>query len=565
MRRKRFILILYVAVIVVFALVCADGVGMLYYDTNQQHPGKTAEINKGWTLLRNETTHPIDNLPKVIEDTANKGVITRKLPENLNNSTVLAFQNGFQDVQVKIDGVERYAYNGLLPNLKRRVNTNFLCMVALGKEDGGKQITIFFHSPLKRERIYLPDFFIGTESGIFLKNFRSDVSSLIFSGIMIFVAILLLAMFIREQVGKGENLPILAHSSMLMFLSGIWSISNLAAVHMCFHNEMVLAYLSFNSFMLVPVAVPIFYCDLLGGYKKFMYQLAGVASLNFVLQNVFYFSGKLQYIQMMPITYIVLLLCIFALIGISFSEFTKVASFYAGGFLIATTVYGGFYTIDVFRFFHYAPLDNARFFRYGVLTFIVIVFWICAKRVLCYVEVEVENRVYKELALRDVLTHLPNRAALEKRIESLEESGMVCSTLTVVLMDVNGLKPVNDRGGHDAGDRLLCEAARSIKDAFPEEKDAWYRLGGDEFVVLMTETEINNEECQKRLQKATEKWKNHEHGPVSISCGSKTVKNLKVTKEVVQNLMQEADQMMYKNKLQYYQKKINKRSSQETV
>ncbi len=176
-----------------------------------------------------------------------------------------------------------------------------------------------------------------------------------------------------------------------------------------------------------------------------------------------------------------------------------------------------------------------------------------------------ENRIYKELALRDVLTQLPNRAALEKRIEGLEEAGVVCKCLTVILMDVNGLKPVNDKSGHGAGDRLLCEAARSIKVAFPEEDDAWYRLGGDEFVVLMTETELDNEECQQRLLKATERWKDFDHGPVSISCGSKTVKDMVVTREGVHRLIHEADQIMYKNKIQYYQKKVNKRNAQDTV
>lgn len=160
---------------------------------------------------------------------------------------------------------------------------------------------------------------------------------------------------------------------------------------------------------------------------------------------------------------------------------------------------------------------------------------------------------------------MPNRAALEKRIQNLEETGAVCSSLTVVLMDVNGLKPVNDKRGHDAGDQLLCEAAKSIREAFPEEKDAWYRLGGDEFVVLLTNTELKNEECQERLLFATEKWKNYEHGPVSISCGSKTVKNIKITRETVYCLMHEADQIMYKNKIQYYQKKLNKRNVHETV
>lgn len=560
MKRKHFVFILYMAVIAVFLFVCAYAIGFLHNDTSEAQYKKTANINEGWRLKDEDTTDPIGNLPKVVSAAKAGGTLFRQLPENLERGSILAFENRFQDVRVNIDGKERYSYNGLLPNVNRRLNTNFFCMIHLDAEDSGKIIEVTFRSPSNQKSIALPIFTIGTEMEIFLEFFRLDIVTLVFSGIMIFFSVLFLAIFIRERCSKGENCAILAHSAILMALSGIWSIANSSAVHLCAYNDMLLSYLSFHSFMLLPVVIPIFYCDILEVHKKFLYRLSCGASLNFIMQNVFFFSGKFQYIEMMPISFIVFLFTIFALAGISIREFVKKDSTYTGGFLIATAVFGGFFTLDVFRFFYYRPSDNAMFFRYGVLAFIVIVFWIFAKRMLCYVEVEVENRVYKELALRDVLTHLPNRTALEKRIKGLEEDGKVCDFFTVILMDVNGLKPVNDKSGHGAGDRLLCEAARSIKEAFPEEMDAWYRLGGDEFVVLMTETELDNEQCQQRLLMATEKWKNEDYGPISISCGSKTEKNFKITREAVGQVMHEADQMMYRHKILYYQKKMNKKT-----
>lgn len=565
MSRKNLLHILYIFAAAVLIFVCVDAVGFFHYGESCPQREKLTKLNEGWALKQSETTVPIEELPKAFVDITDGSVLLRRLPANLNGDSILAFQNQFQDVEVKIDGEERYSYSGLLPNSLRRMNRNFLCVIHLEEKDSEKTIEVFFHSPWKKASLSAPEFLIGTETGMLLEFFRMDVSSLVFSGIMILFAALFFAMFIRERASKGENWGILAHTAMLMVLSSIWSITNAAVLHMCVQNEIILAYLSYNSFMLLPVAIPIFYADLLERHKKALWYLAGIAGVNFMVQNSLNLLGKFQYIQMMPITYILFLFSILVLIGISVREYAIKKSYFAAGFSIATVVFWGFYSMDVVRFFYETPLDNAKFYRYGVLAFIVIILWICGKRMLCYVEVEVENRVYKELAFRDVLTHLPNRVALEKRIESLEKKGTACKFLTVILMDVNGLKPVNDKSGHGAGDRLLCEAAKSIKEAFPEEKDAWYRLGGDEFVVLMTETELNNEECQQRLLKATEKWKNFEHGPVSISCGSKTGKDVKLTKEIVQQFMHEADQMMYKNKIQYYQKKLTKRNSQETV
>lgn len=565
MSRKNLLHILYIFAAAVLIFVCVDAVGFFHYGESCPQREKLTKLNEGWALKQSETTVPIEELPKAFVDITDGSVLLRRLPANLNGDSILAFQNQFQDVEVKIDGEERYSYSGLLPNSLRRMNRNFLCVIHLEEKDSEKTIEVFFHSPWKKASLSAPEFLIGTETGMLLEFFRMDVSSLVFSGIMILFAALFFAMFIRERASKGENWGILAHTAMLMVLSSIWSITNAAVLHMCVQNEIILAYLSYNSFMLLPVAIPIFYADLLERHKKALRYLAGIAGVNFMVQNSLNLLGKFQYIQMMPITYILFLFSILVLIGISVREYAIKKSYFAAGFSIATVVFWGFYSMDVVRFFYETPLDNAKFYRYGVLAFIVIILWICGKRMLCYVEVEVENRVYKELAFRDVLTHLPNRVALEKRIESLEKKGTACKFLTVILMDVNGLKPVNDKSGHGAGDRLLCEAAKSIKEAFPEEKEAWYRLGGDEFVVLMTETELNNEECQQRLLKATEKWKNFEHGPVSISCGSKTGKDVKLTKEIVQQFMHEADQMMYKNKIQYYQKKLTKRNSQETV
>ncbi|MDD3394616.1 MAG: diguanylate cyclase [Anaerotignum sp.] len=565
MNRKKLLHIFYMVATAVLIFVCVDAVGFFQYGASRPQQEKLVKLNEGWVIKQSEATNPLAKLPNAFKDTAEGGVLFRQLPTNLTSDTILAFQNQFQDVEVKIDGKQRYSYSGLLPNSLRRMNSNVLCIIHLEEKDRGKSIEVFFHSPWKQASLFVPEFLIGTETEMLLEFFRMDVSSLVFSGIMILFAILFFAMFIRERIDNGENCGILAHTAILMALSSIWSVTNAAVVHMCVQNEIILAYLSYNSFMLLPIAIPIFYADVLERHKRALQYLAGIAAFNFMLQNSLNLLGKVQYLQMMPITYSLFFFSILALIGISVREFTTRKSYFSAGFLIATIVFWGFYILDAFHFFYNTPLDNAKFYRYGVFAFIVIILWICGKRMLCYVEVEVENRVYKELAFRDVLTHLPNRVALEKRIESLEKKEKVCNFLTVILMDVNGLKPVNDKSGHGAGDRLLCEAAKSIKEAFPEEKDAWYRLGGDEFVVLMTETELNNEECQQRLLKTTEKWKNFEHGPVSISCGSKSGKDVKLTKEVVQQFMHEADQMMYKNKIQYYQKKLMKRNSQETV
>ena len=91
----------------------------------------------------------------------------------------------------------------------------------------------------------------------------------------------------------------------------------------------------------------------------------------------------------------------------------------------------------------------------------------------------------RDAALTDPLTRLGNRRALENALElALEEAGRRCSGLSVISLDLDGLKAVNDREGHDRGDALLAGFAASLQFAFRGE-DTLFRVGGDEFVVIV--------------------------------------------------------------------------------
>jgi len=94
------------------------------------------------------------------------------------------------------------------------------------------------------------------------------------------------------------------------------------------------------------------------------------------------------------------------------------------------------------------------------------------------------NKALEHMALHDVLTHLPNRALLEDRIEQARQTALRNnSRFTILFMDLDGFKTVNDAYGHAVGDELLIETAKRIRSGIRGE-DTVARFGGDEFVVL---------------------------------------------------------------------------------
>jgi diguanylate cyclase (GGDEF)-like protein len=92
------------------------------------------------------------------------------------------------------------------------------------------------------------------------------------------------------------------------------------------------------------------------------------------------------------------------------------------------------------------------------------------------------------LAYRDPLTGLLNRRALDEQAErAFEVAADLGRTITVVSLDVNRLKLVNDSFGHLAGDQLLLSVARAMSAAFGTLAGTLVaRVGGDEFTVLAT-------------------------------------------------------------------------------
>ena len=99
------------------------------------------------------------------------------------------------------------------------------------------------------------------------------------------------------------------------------------------------------------------------------------------------------------------------------------------------------------------------------------------------------ERELAELALRDSLTSLPNRALLEDRLQhALQIGAQQRTTLAVFFVDIDRFKTVNDTLGHDAGDQVLRAVVPRLQRAL-RAQDTLARFGGDEFVVLCEDVE----------------------------------------------------------------------------
>jgi diguanylate cyclase (GGDEF)-like protein len=102
----------------------------------------------------------------------------------------------------------------------------------------------------------------------------------------------------------------------------------------------------------------------------------------------------------------------------------------------------------------------------------------------------VERRL-AHLAYHDALTELPNRLLLHDRLaQALRVANRTGSSLTLMILDLNGFKEINDTLGHHAGDRVLQCVASRVRGML-READTVARLGGDEFAIVLPVTDVD--------------------------------------------------------------------------
>ncbi len=156
------------------------------------------------------------------------------------------------------------------------------------------------------------------------------------------------------------------------------------------------------------------------------------------------------------------------------------------------------------------------------------------------------------MAQHDELTQLPNRRLFHDRLEmAVARAQRHQGRLSLLFIDLNKFKQVNDEYGHACGDLLLTEVAQRLKGCV-READTVARIGGDEFVIILEEVLLT-----EHTERVREKIHQALAAPLSLADG----RSLSIAASIgiahypehgddIAQLVRHADQAMYASKLQ---------------
>ena len=160
-----------------------------------------------------------------------------------------------------------------------------------------------------------------------------------------------------------------------------------------------------------------------------------------------------------------------------------------------------------------------------------------------YTDYNKQQKKIEYISFHDELTALYNRSYMEEEMKRIDVKRKL--PISIIMIDVNGLKIINDSYGHQKGDQMLKKAAEILNFSVRKE-DIVARWAGDEFVILLPNTTKKAAREVKKRIKAKCKKTEIDKIPISLGVGIAVKED---ETEDIYDVLNRADKRMYKNKL----------------
>ena len=488
----------------------------------------------------------INLTPETVRDDAapmgTRTVYSWLMDAHCETGDYLCFYVSNHHVNVSVDGEQIYSLHssGENPgkNVGKSISSNW-CIIPLEPEDAGKQFTVTL-TPLIGE--LLPrnvEFLVGSNYNIILAQLREDAPQLLLAVMCIALGLIIFLIQCYLQIFSGTAQWDMLFLGVFSMILGVWRITDIRSAPLIFSgNPKVLGYISISMVFLSSPALIMFISNQFhvrhsGKIYFLTIALSGVGL--FVLGRQIFGqtdmgeSRILSHIAMFIGMVMVVVASVYArksVNGLKNQLAVKLLPLLAFGIALDFLVY-------YLQRSSSGLMNTCLFFLvYLSLAFIS------------------SYRETSKMVYRDARTGLFNKARWN---ELMNDPGMD-DRIGILVLDMNGLKKVNDTLGHEAGDRMIFAFAEILRNTLPS-SSVICRWGGDEFTVMFPK--ISSQKLTQHitdLYRATEEYNGTDpEVEISFSCGEATSEAY--PDKTRQELFRMADENMYRKKQQWYEEK----------
>lgn len=492
-----------------------------------------ARNDRGYEIVRDytESLQPDDQAPAGINR-----VFRWKLEPHYDGDSI-TFYVVHHYVKVYLDGDLVYS---LQPDGANRIgkstSSNWIS-VPIYPEDLGKEVVVVATPVYKSVINGEIEFLVGSRFGIFSECLLDDADILIVSIICILAGLFIISMQGYQLVRKKTASREMFYLGILSILLGIWRLTDTRLIAFLLpERAMALGYITIGALLLCPIPLLLFLKERLADYDSApllhgAMVLSGIALVILLLQVL----GIADFKEMLTVCHIMLAGTAAMLAAIAVAHWLQNGTHGAqrSALLIIILIVGA--VMDIACFYWQKKSENVVF---TALAFVI--------DVICLFTMDTYET--KNMAYTDPHTGLFNK----NRWDELMNSGLpLAGNLAVMMLDLNGLKYVNDTYGHDAGDRMIFDFANILRNTLPP-GSVICRWGGDEFaVMLMDSSPEAMEQYAGQLKQAAQRHNDSGNPPfIYFAAGWALASEFpELSRE---ELLNRADERMYREKRQWY-------------
>lgn len=484
----------------------------------------------------------INLTPETVQDnTAPMGtrtVYSWLMDAHCETGDYLCFYISNNHVRVTVDGERVFSlYSSDVDPVARSVSSNW-CIIPLEPEDAGKRFTVEL-TPLIADMLPSEvEFLVGSNYNIVLGQLREDTPQLILSMLCIALGLIIFMIQSYLQIFTGTSQWDQMFMGVFSIILGIWRITDIRSAPLIFSgNPKLLGYVSIG-----------------------MLFLASPALIQFVSIHFQEKQARKVYILTIVISALGMVALLAQLIGQFDMGESRILSHIALAVGMVMVVFASFYGRK-------SSKDAKSKLNWKLLPLLAI--GIALDFLVYYVQRSSSDLIYtclffliflsisfiggfretSRMVYRDVRTGLYNKARWNELMQMDADAH-----IGILVIDMNGLKRVNDTYGHEAGDRMIIAFADILRNTLPS-SCVICRWGGDEFMVMFTRTNRKNMDYYtEALYKAAEEY-NSTDPEVELYFAMGAVLAEEHPGMSCSEMARLADERMYHNKQAWYQEK----------